>query len=523
MQAFKGSNKGKNVVHRRNLLWVKEGGGEQQIADSSRIVTKKGGTGRLYPRVTIDVLPDNVLLEAFKFYLGKEHANETGYSHDYDGWQTLVHVCRRWRSIVLASPRRLDLKLYCTRRRSVNSKTLEIWPELPIVIVAENMESKEDLTNIIAALRHHNRVCKVHYTSGKLQDSFLDEFAEIDEPFPALTSLVLVSSKQQTVPVLSDSFLGGSAPRLRSLDLLGIPYPLIGKLLSSTTNLVRLSLWRIPHSGYISPDAIVPCLAILPRLESLELGFRYPRSRDSRANRHPPPLTRVIFPNLLRFRGDIEYLEDILSQIETPMLNRSDLCFFNQLVFDTPLLGHFIRRTESFMTTHAARVECFDSTIWIRLSEREVMPDDDSQGLCFGISCEPLDWQLSALAQILNSFLSSLLTLESLQIAIYRDDWQGEIEVIQWRELLHLFTAVKKVTLKSKDLVQLVAPALQEISGERATEVLPALQNLFLDTEGWRPSGPVKEAIEKFIATRQFCGHPVTVHYWDTKSWKYVQ
>jgi hypothetical protein len=34
MQAFKGSNKGKNVVHRQNLLGAKESGGEQQIADS---------------------------------------------------------------------------------------------------------------------------------------------------------------------------------------------------------------------------------------------------------------------------------------------------------------------------------------------------------------------------------------------------------------------------------------------------------------------------------------------------------
>ena len=94
-----------------------------------------------------------------------------------------------------------------------------------------------------------------------------------------------------------------------------------------------------------------------------------------------------------------------------------------------------------------------------------------------------------------------------------KKDWQGEVEVIQWRELLHPFTAVKKLTLKSEDLVRLVTPALQELAGGEATEVLPALQNLFLDTE--RRSGPVKEAMEQFITARQLCGHPVTVHYWD--------
>ena len=73
------------------------------------------------------------------------------------------------------------------------------------------------------------------------------------------------------------------------------------------------------------------------------------------------------------------------------------------------------------------------------------------------------------------------------------------------------------MTLESKNSVRLVAPALQELTGGRATEVLPALQNLFLDTEDWQPSGPVKEAIEQFIDARKLCGHPVTVHYSDTE------
>ena len=281
-----------------------------------------GGADWLYPRATIDVLPDIVLLETFELYLGKDHA---------DGWQTLVHVCRRWRSIVFASPRRLDLKLYCTQQRLVNSKTLDIWPALPIVIFVLGMESKEVLTNVIAALRHHNRVCQIFcYGIPQFQDSFLNQFAAIDEPFPALTTLNFFTCGQN-VPVFPDSFLGGSAPRLRSLDLDGILYPSMGRLLLSTTNLVRLSLRRIPHSGYIAPETIVPCLSTLPTLESLSLGFQHPRPRAHRASRHPPPLTRVVFPNLtlLYFAGDMEYSEDILSQIDTPILNQS---YFHSLI-----------------------------------------------------------------------------------------------------------------------------------------------------------------------------------------------
>jgi hypothetical protein len=475
---------------------------------------KDGGTGQPYPRVTIDVLPDDVLLESFEFYLGRDAGDKIDGLYNYDQWQTLVHVCRRWRWIVFASPRRLDLKLYCTRQRSVNSKTLEIWPALPTVVDAQGLQSLHDVNNIIAALRQHDRVCKIYCHDWKFQDSLLKEFAAIDEPFPALTSLELYSIGQN-VPVLPGSFLGGSASRLRLLDLDGIPYPSMGRLLLSTTSLVRLSLRRIPRSGYISPQTIVSCLSMLASLKSLDLEFQYPRSRPHRENRHPPPLTRVVIPNLtfLHFSGDMEYLEDVLSQIETPMLDQSYFCFFNQLVFDTPLLGHFIRRTETFMTIHRARVQFFSWAVVVTFSGREGMANDNGETLRLEITCKPLDWQLSALSQVLKSFLYSIPTLEDLEIAVSPRDWQGEIEVVQWREFLHPFASVKRITLVGNDSVRPVAPALRDLAGESATEVLPALRTIFLRTNSQRLSGPVNEAIEQFIATRELHGHPVIVHY----------
>jgi hypothetical protein len=298
------------------------------------------------------------------------------------------------------------------------------------------------------------------------------------------------------------------------LDLDGIPYPSIEKLLSSTTNLTRLVLWNIPHSGYISPKTIVSCLSMLPRLESLHIGFQHPRSQAHRANRHPPPLARVVRPNLTSFffHGDIEYLEDILSQIETPTLNLCSFRFFNQLVFDTPLFGHFIRRTEAFKI-HVARIDFSARAVLVSLLDREAIANGDLEALQLIFFCEPLDWQLSAISQVFDSFLSSFPTLESLEIEVFPDEWQDEIEVIQWRELLRSFTSVKDMTLQSNS-IHLLAPALQELSVEREIEELPALQNIFLRTKRWQPSGPVKEAIEQFVATRQLNGHPVTVHYY---------
>ncbi len=84
--------------------------------------------------------------------------------------------------------------------------------------------------------------------------------AVMQEPFPALRRLRIRSEYDVQSPVVSNSFLGGSAPDLQYLDLTCVPFPGLPKWLLSATHLVtlhRLHLWHIPHSGYISPDAMI--------------------------------------------------------------------------------------------------------------------------------------------------------------------------------------------------------------------------------------------------------------------------
>jgi hypothetical protein len=260
-----------------------------------------------------------------------------GTKHHEDTWRTLVHVCKRWRRVVFASPRRLDLRLLCTNRRPVK-KMLNIWPPLPIYIYAycENPKlSRSGVTNIIAALKEHSRVFGIHING--VTHWLLKRIATIKQ-FPALRDLSLRSfEKTLTLP---DSFLGGSAPRLRTLHLEGIPFPGLGKLLSSTTDLVSLSLCDIPNSGYISPETMVTNLSTLTRLKCLHLDFRSPQPRADQENQHPPPLPRTVLPALtqLHFKGDREYWEDIFSRIDIPPVNTPDITsiFFDELVFNAP-------------------------------------------------------------------------------------------------------------------------------------------------------------------------------------------
>ncbi len=197
-----------------------------------------------------------------------------------------------------------------------------------------------------------------------------------------------------------------------------------------------------------------------------------------------------------------------MARIDAPLLGELDIRFFHQLIFDTPQLTQFISRTPNLTACDKARVSFHRYTAEVTLSSLE----KSYKTFELRISCTQSDWQLSSLAQICSSFLPVISSLEHLyftdeHLVLY---FQDDIENAQWLELLHPFTAVKSLHL-SPNYVPHIAPALQELVGERAAEVLPALRNLFLD--GTHPSRPAQEAIENFKAARQLSGHPITVSY----------
>jgi hypothetical protein len=288
----------------------------------------------------IDVLPDDVLLEIFDFYVDKSISYED--KTRIEKWQLLVHVCRRWRTLVLGSPRRLNLQLCCTPETPAKD-ILDVWPALPLIVEGYMTSSGTD--NIISALGQSNRVCQVflRYLAGWQMEQVL---AVMQVPFPELTDLQLTSNRE-TMPDIPDSFFDGSAPRLRHLRFDGIPFPGLPKPLLSATHLLYLELFNIPHSGYISPEAIVALISVLSSLESLFLGFKSPQSRPDRETRRLPPSKCSVIPALRHFyfKGVVEYLEDLLTAIDTPQLDEMHINFFNQIDFDTPLLAQFINRT----------------------------------------------------------------------------------------------------------------------------------------------------------------------------------
>ena len=454
---------------------------------------------------SIDILPDDILLEVFEFLMDENPIPRL----EAKWWQSLVHVCRRWRSLVFGSPRRLKLRLYCTPKTPVRD-TLDIWPPFPLV-VDDIAGTTEDMDNVVVVLERRDRVDKI--CLREVNGSSLEKvLAAMQEPFPELTFLHLhLSSNEEPVPIVPDSFLGRSAPRLRYLQLSRIPFPGLPKLLLSATNLLILQLWNIPHSGYISPDAVVTALSALTSLESLDLGFRSPRSHPDQASQFPPPPTRTVLPALTEiwFKGVCEYLDDLVARIDAPQLNSLCLTFFNDVVFDAPQFIQFISRTPTLKAVENAHV--------VFGHHKAIINSSSQISRCeVGISCRELDWQVSSLEQLCASHFPPLSTLEDLYIYEFphgeRPDWRDNIENTLWLDLLHRFTTVKNLYL-SKEFAPRIVAALQELVGGRTTEVLPTLQNIFL--EEVEPGGRVQEDIRRIVAARQVSGHTITISHWE--------
>ncbi len=448
--------------------------------------------------LTIGMLPNDVLLKIFAFYV-----DETRWK---EGWHPLVHVCRKWRNIVLWSPYHLNLQLVHTEKTHMR-RTLEVWPPIPIVIKGDYC-SPSGQDNLMATLLHNDRVCKIKlwFISSSLWERVL---AAMQVPFPRLTHLDFwfTGTPASVVP---DSFLGGSAPRLRKLALKGASFLGLPKLVWSTPDLVELTLRNIPHSGYISPEAMVDCLSGLTRLKELDLSFESPRSRPDQESRRPPLPTRTLLPSLTDFcfDGTSDYLEDFVVRIDAPLLNRVTIEIFHQVPFDTPQLAQFIGRIPHLRARDEARVLFSDDKVSITL------PGPFDQGLDLEVRCEQLDLQLAFVIQACSSSSPQALitTVERLYIWYWPDGRPDNIENSKWLELLRPFSTVKGLYL-SRELVPCIAATLQELTGERVTEVLPALQELFV--EGIHPSGSDQKAFEPFIAARQLSGHTIAISHWD--------
>lgn len=458
----------------------------------------------------IQTIPDDVLLDIFEYHrLGaKRHS-----SLEHWEWRYLAHVCRRWRFVIFASPRRLKLRLVYTYKKpgaKSGRKTLDCWPPLPITIWYPRFQlpTPDDEDNIIAALECPDRVRQINLV---IPDSFLwKSTAPLKESFQALERVQLASLDVGGVSslALASTFLGGSAPQLRYLHLCQVAFPTISRLLSSTRDLVSLRLDMIPPAGWFSPETLVTGLRGMTRLRFIELRFLTPISFPDHESAQPPPSTdRAVLPSLTEFRfdGAAEFLEDLVARIEAPVLEQLHVKAFGWLASPIPQLPQFIGCSKVFKLSPSqtsialGENDCVVSHLFRHLTSLGVIR--------LHFVCHGIGQRVSSLANLLRQPFPPLASVDQLNIDTHQaaPDPEDRREYAQWLDILNLFSGVKKLDLYGTSS-PVIASALEQSAPGSGQGVLPVLNTLRLGGP-WEPA-----PIQSFVAARQLSEHPISVH-----------
>lgn len=219
-------------------------------------------TGR---KQSIDILPDDVLLEIYDF------VRLQSFAWSQRLWLKLVHTCRRWRHIIFSCPSCLDICLHCTHGTPV-AEVLNHFPPLLLIVSygKQQILTTKDKVGELFALQHRDRVHSIHLCASF--STLKKLFAVMDGSFPALESLKLAgkfsvdeedededegadtdtdtntnanTDTDTDIPRLPPTF---QALHLKDLDLVRVGDIGVERmpLLTSLSGLISLSLFNIP-------------------------------------------------------------------------------------------------------------------------------------------------------------------------------------------------------------------------------------------------------------------------------------
>jgi hypothetical protein len=465
-----------------------------------------------------------------------------------------VHVCRRWRQLILASPSRLNLQLLCTRKTPVR-KNLDFWPAIPIAVCDELSIDPTDEDNIFAALEYRNRICNV---SLRMTRSQLEKVAlAMQEPFPALSHLrislivppsedVTVFSSDESLPsedesppsedesppsedesppsedeatsedeaptsegesppsdnvlpadvlTLPDGFLGGNASSLQKISFAGISFPALPALLLSANNLISLRLGGV--FNLFAPGTLAAGLAATTRLEDLSIKLAWAAFPLPKKSRSAPPPSRVVLPALTRFQfhGDYTYIEYFVAQIDCPQLRFIDVMYADELTRSSQLI-QFIGRSEALKLApfRRARVKLGQESIDLDGSRADPHPSRLKIEFPSGAH------ELRDMRKLLVPASAMLTTVHHLFVHHYKSGYFEHMLIADWITFFRLFPAVETLHF-GRELATRIDPVFNELT---VAGVLPALRFLSV-------GGPPRKSVLQFVSARQASGCPVTL------------
>ena len=399
----------------------------------------------------------------------------------------------------------LDMCLRLTKN-SPSINTLSHLSHLPLVIDYPDKTgttARKDKDNIHLGLQQHGRICQVVLHAPSSSSRLW--LGQMNQLFPRLTDLSLFSTTTEEMSLLLPETL--QAPDLRHLTLHGIGLPKGLPLLSSAITLSTLSLTHIGASSYFPPGHLVTQLRGLPHLEILSIGFAVPiPSPSSERELLHPPIPPVTVPSLrtLKFRGMGVYLDNLVAQINTPLLERLDLTLFFELAFTLVNLTAFIHRTDGFRCL-VSQVTFNKGGVSINAGQYE---QPGIQKFSLHIKCKCLDWQIDSATQVCSALGTVVSALEELTLDLNADgmisDWENTLDNMMWHDLLLPFVGVKSLHIGSSLTLEL-SQALESVDGELVPELLPELQQIRVHFS----IDDAKNAFSAFVGARESVGRPI--------------
>jgi len=421
-------------------------------------------------------------------------------------WCKLAHVCRKWRYLIYDSSSLLDMYLLL-KNGSPTLGSLAHLPPLPLVIDYCNMTTiwvRQDKLSILTGLQQRARVRRIFL---QIPSPHLNICLEaMGDLYPVLEDLSLISTtEEETSLVLPSTF---SARNLRNLVLQGVGFPTEMPLFTYLTTLVTLTLTRIPARYYFHPGHLVTQLQGLLHLEELSIGFAVPIPLPSTEGELlPAPMPQVTLPTLKRlmFRGVAVYLENLVAQINAPLLEQLTVTLFFELAFTLVALTQFIHITGGLRFL-SAKVLFKREGVSIVVNNGE--SSLGSGGLTIDVNCEHLDWQIDAVTQCCRALEQVLPAVEELTLDLDEDgtpsDWGDSLDSMLWRGLLLPFSGVKRLQI-GPSLTFEISDALTSDAAEFDLNLLPELQKLEIQFK----VDDANRAFSTFIETREHEGRPV--------------
>ena len=342
---------------------------------------------RVAYKTHIHDLDDDSLLQIFT-HCRLEHGDDWNLQLK---WRKLAQVCRRWRCFILESSFETILDM--------------------------NLPLPKDEVNIQLGLQRHSLVRQVVLRAPSSSLNMLIE--PMNKAFPKLEDLSLSSTTKEDIRSVLPETL--QAPNLHRLSLHGVGLPKGLTLLSSTIALSTLSLTGIRASCYFPPRHLVTQLQGLPHLEELTIGFAVaiplPGSEQELLLAPIPPVT---LPTLKRltFRGVDVYIDNLVAQINTPLLERLSLTLIFDLTFTLGNLGEFIHRTKGSGCL-VAHVHFSNDGAYIDIGDKKPglynLWDHTKFGL--QVNCGP-EWQMDAATQVCRGLGMVVPTIEELGVQV---------------------------------------------------------------------------------------------------------